>query len=75
MLAHRQFSLSNATELACALAIDGKTVAPYLDLLVDLMLFGQLEPWHTNIGKRPIKFPCIYVRDTGIPMPFLDTKH
>lgn len=66
MLAHRQSSLSNAAELARALGVDGKTVASYLDLLVDLMLVRRLEPWHANIGKRLVKSPRIYVRDTGI---------
>ncbi|MDG3042478.1 ATP-binding protein [Roseicyclus marinus] len=66
MLAHRQGGLSNAAELARALGVDGKTVASYLDLLVDLMLVRRLEPWHANIGKRLIKSPRIYVRDTGI---------
>ncbi|MEN8660460.1 MAG: ATP-binding protein [Marivita sp.] len=66
MLAHRQSSPSNAAELARALGVDGKTVASYLDLLVDLMLVRRLEPWHANIGKRLIKSPRVYVRDTGI---------
>lgn len=66
MLAHRQSGLSNAAELARALGVDGKTVASYLDLLVDLMLVRRLEPWHANIGKRLVKSPRIYVRDTGI---------
>lgn len=66
MLAHRQSSLSNAAELARALGVDAKTVASYLDLLVDLMLVRRLEPWHANIGKRLVKSPRIYVRDTGI---------
>ncbi|WP_028710596.1 ATP-binding protein, partial [Paracoccus pantotrophus] len=58
--------LSNAAELARALGVDAKTVASYLDLLVDLMLVRRLEPWHANIGKRLVKSPRIYVRDTGI---------
>lgn len=66
MLAHRQSSLSNAAELARALGVDAKTVASYLDLLVDLMLVRRLEPWHANTGKRLVKSPRIYVRDTGI---------
>ncbi|REG53175.1 ATP-binding protein [Paracoccus versutus] len=66
MLAHRQSGLSNAAELGRALGVDAKTVASYLDLLVDLMLVRRLEPWHANIGKRLVKSPRIYVRDTGI---------
>jgi predicted AAA+ superfamily ATPase len=66
MLAHRQSSLLNAAEFARALGVDGKTVASYLDLLVDLLLVRRLEPWHANIGKRLVKSPRIYVRDSGI---------
>ena len=66
MLAHRQSALSNAADLGRALGVDGKTVASYLDLLVDLMLVRRLEPWHANIGKRLVRSPRIYVRDTGI---------
>lgn len=46
--------------------MDGKTVASYLDLLVDLLLVRRLEPWHANVGKRLVKSPRIYVRDSGI---------
>ena len=66
MLAHRQSSLLNAAELARALGIDGKTVASYLDLLVDVLLVRRLEPWHSNAGKRLVKSPRVYVRDSGI---------
>lgn len=66
MLAHRQSGLLNAAEFARALGVDGKTVASYLDLLVDLLLVRRLEPWHANIGKRLVKSPRIYVRDSGL---------
>lgn len=66
MLAHVQGGLLNAAELARALAIDGKTVARYLDLLVDLLLVRRLPAYHANIGKRLVKSPKIYVRDSGI---------
>lgn len=66
MLAHHQSGLLNAAELARALGVDGKTVASYLDLLVDLLLVRRLEPWHSNAGKRLVKSPRIYVRDSGI---------
>ena len=52
MLAHRQGSLFNAAELARSLDVDGKTVARYLDLLVDLLLVRRLPPLHRNAGKR-----------------------
>ena len=66
MLAHQQGGLLNAAVLARALAVDGKTVAAYLDLLVDLLLVRRLQPWHRNAGKRLVKSPKIYVRDSGV---------
>lgn len=66
MLAHNQGELLNAANLARALAVDGKTVARYLDLLVDLLLVRRLPPWHRNEGKRLVKSPKVYVRDSGI---------
>jgi predicted AAA+ superfamily ATPase len=66
MLAHNQGELLNAAKLAAALGVDGKTVARYLDLLVDLLLVRRLKPWHTNSGKRMVKSPKTYVRDSGI---------
>jgi predicted AAA+ superfamily ATPase len=66
MLAHRQSALLNAAELARGLGVDGKTVASYLDLLVDLLLVRRLEPWHANVGKRLVKSPRVYIRDSGI---------
>lgn len=66
MLAHHQSGLLNAAEFARALGIDGKTVASYLDLLVDLLLVRRLEPWHANVSKRLVKSPKVYVRDSGL---------
>jgi predicted AAA+ superfamily ATPase len=66
MLAHNQSELLNTANLARALAIDNKTVTRYLDLLVDLLLVRRLQPWHNNAGKRLVKSPKVYVRDSGI---------
>lgn len=66
MLAHQQGGLLSAAPLARALAVDGKTVASYLDLLVDLLLVRRLMPWHGNIRKRLVKSPKVYVRDSGL---------
>ncbi len=66
MLAHQQGGLLNAASLARALAVDGKTVAAYLDLLVDLLLVRRLPPWHANVRKRLVKAPKVYVRDSGL---------
>lgn len=66
MLAHVQGGLFNAAQLARGLAVDGKTIARYLDLMVDLMLVRRLQPFQTNLGKRLVKSPKVYVRDSGI---------
>ena len=66
MLAHLQGSTLNAAQLARGLAVDGKTVARYLDLLVDLLLVRRLSPLCPNVGKRLVKSPKVYVRDCGI---------
>ncbi len=66
MLAHRQGTLLNASELGKALLISTQTTTRYIDLLVDLLLIRRLLPFYSNIGKRLIKSPKIYLRDPGI---------
>ena len=66
MLAHVQGGLLNGAQLARGLGVDGKTVARYLDLLVDLLLVRRLPPFHGNVAKRLVKSPKVYVRDSGI---------
>ena len=66
MLAHNQGGLLNAAQLAQSLAISGKTVARYLDLMVDLLLVRRLQSFHVNVGKRLVKSPKVYVRDSGV---------
>ena len=66
MLAHAQGGLLNAAALAEGLGVSGQTIGRYLDLLVDLMLVRRLVPWHENIGKRLVKSPKVYVRDSGL---------
>ncbi len=66
MLAHLQGGILNASQIARSLAVNGKTVARYLDLLVDLLLVRRLPPFHANVSKRLVKSPKIYVRDSGI---------
>lgn len=66
MLAHTQGGLLNAAALARGLGVDGKTVSRYLDLMVDLLLVRRLAPWRRNVGKRLVKSPKVYVRDSGI---------
>ena len=66
MLAHHQGGLINAAQFARNLGVDAKTVASYLDLLVDLLVVRRLPPWHANVGKRLVKSPKVYVRDSGL---------
>lgn len=66
MLAHEQGQLLNASKLSASLAISGQTVARYIDLLSDLMLVRRLAPWADNVGKRLVRAPKVYVRDSGI---------
>ena len=66
MLAHNQGGLLNTAQFSRNLGVDVKTVNGYLDLLVDLMLVRRLPPWHANIGKRLVKSPKVYVRDSGL---------
>ncbi len=66
MLAHGQAQQMNAARLASGLGVSGHTVARYLDLLVDLLLVRRLPAWSGNVGKRLVKSPKVYVRDSGI---------
>lgn len=66
MLAHGQGELFNAAKLAGALGLSGQTVARYLDLMTDLLLVRRLAPWQANAGKRLVRSPKVYVRDSGI---------
>lgn len=66
MLAHHQGGLLNTAQFARNLGVDAKTAGSYLDLLVDLLLVRRLPPWHGNVGKRLVKSPKVYVRDSGL---------
>ena len=66
MLAHDQGTPCNTARLGRSLAVDAKTVARYLDLMVDLLLVRRLPPFHANVAKRLVKSPKVYIRDSGI---------
>ncbi len=66
MLAHQQGATINFSKLAGSLGIDGKTARRYLDLLEGLYLVRSLPPWTRNAGKRLVKSPKVYWRDSGI---------
>jgi predicted AAA+ superfamily ATPase len=74
MLAHNQAQMLNAANLARGLGVDGRTVAGYLDLLVDLLLVRRIAAWHGNVGKRLVKTPKVYVRDTGLAHALLGIR-
>ncbi len=74
MLAHGQGGLLNASRLAAGLAVSMPTIVRYIDLLADLLLVRRLPPFHANTGKRLVKSPKVYVRDSGILHALLGIK-
>lgn len=72
MLAHNQGTTINASQLSRNLEVSGTTIGRYLDLLVDLLLVRRLRPWRSNVGKRLVKSPKVYVRDSGITHSLLN---
>ncbi len=66
MLAHSQGCLLNASKFAANLGVSAPTVTSYLGLLSDLLLVRRLPPYHRNVGKRLVKSPKTYVRDSGL---------
>ncbi len=66
MFAHHQGGLLNAAQLARGLGVSGTTIAHYLDLMVDLLLARRLPPRLPNAGKRLVRSPKVYVRDSGL---------
>ena len=74
MLAHNQGTNFNASQLSKSLDVSHTTIIRYLDLMVDLLLVRRLQPYTFNIGKRLIKSPKVYVRDSGITHALLNIK-
>lgn len=66
MMAHYHAQTWNAAELARALAVNESTVRRYLDLMTGVFMVRQLPPWLENLGKRQVKAPKVYVRDSGL---------
>ncbi|MCY7307853.1 MAG: ATP-binding protein [Rhodoferax sp.] len=66
LLAHYHGQTWNAAEPARSLGLSEPTVRKYLDFLSGLQLVRQLAPWHENLGKRQVKAPKVYLRDTGL---------
>lgn len=74
MLAHLQRGITNASQIAKSLELTSTTISRYLDLMVDLLLVRRLQPWTGNVGKRLVKTPKVYVRDSGITHALLNIQ-
>jgi uncharacterized protein len=72
MLANGQGTLLNTARLATGLGVNANTVSRYIDLLDDLMLVRRLAPWSSNLGKRLVRSPKVYVRDSGLTHALLE---
>ena len=72
MLAHHQGGLLNTAQFARNLGVDAKTAAGYFDLMADLLIVRRLPAWHANLGKRLVKSPKVYVRDSGLAHSLLN---
>jgi predicted AAA+ superfamily ATPase len=74
MLAHQQGALLQQSRLASGLGVSSPAVERYIDLLVDLQLVRRLRPWSGNVGKRLVKAPKVFVRDSGLVHALLGLK-
>lgn len=72
MLAHNQAGIVNTSQLGRNLDVSSVAIGRYLDLMVDLLLVRRLQPWTFNVGKRLVRTPKIYVRDSGITHALLN---
>lgn len=66
MLAHLHGQIWNASRLAAGFGVSAPTVQHYLDILESTYMVRRLPPLHTNAGKRLVKSPRVYLRDSGI---------
>jgi predicted AAA+ superfamily ATPase len=74
MLANSQAAPLNQSKLASSLEVSAPAVTRYIDLLVDLLLVRRLRPWSGNTGKRLVRTPKVYVRDSGLTHALLDLE-
>lgn len=72
MLAHSQGGQLNTSQLAANIGVSVPTAKRYVELLEDLLLIRSLRPWAGNIGKRMVKSPKIYIRDSGLTHALLN---
>jgi uncharacterized protein len=73
MLAHCHGQVWSAADPARSLGVSEPTVRRYLDTLTQTLMIRQLQPWHANLGKRQVKSPKIYFRDSGLLHALMDT--
>jgi uncharacterized protein len=66
MVAHYHGQVWNGAEIARSLGIGATSVRRYLDIMTSALVIDQLQPWFANVGKRLVKSPKVFVRDTGI---------
>jgi hypothetical protein len=66
MLAHVHGQIWNASELGRSFGVSDKTVRGYLDFLASTYMVRILPPWFENLGKRQVKSPKVYFRDSGL---------
>jgi predicted AAA+ superfamily ATPase len=66
MLAHYHGRTWNASEIGKSLGLSDKTMRSYLDTLTETYMIRQLQPWFENVGKRQVKAPKLYLRDSGL---------
>ena len=66
MLAHYHGQIWNASEIARSLGEAHTTVKRHLDILTGAYMTRQLQPWFENVGKRQVRSPKVYIRDTGV---------
>lgn len=72
MIAHWHGQIWNASEIARSLGEAHVTVKRHLDALSGALMVRQLQPWFENLGKRQVKAPKVYVRDSGLLHALLD---
>jgi len=72
MLAHSHGQLWNASDIGRSLGFADTTVRGYLDKMSDAFVLRQLQPWFENLGKRQVRAPKVYVRDSGMLHVLLD---
>lgn len=66
MLAHYHGQVWNSSEIAASLGVSHHTTRSYLEALEQTFMVRRLLPWHANLGKRLVKAPKVYFRDTGL---------